>query len=466
MLTPKTENQETPQERKAQHGPELVIPFGSSKDGVVKIVLEFRKQFDPILRLVPSKEAEEFLAEQIWQRLPNGRRKLAYLLDCMSGIPAGVESPFYQVQAVVFQKLAVIVCGPNPRRLSRRSLQRSGEIQQLWPLWAAGLTREIRITFNPESRPKEASKYLEEIQQELLKHFKLRLLWVLAKHESDEKNRKAGQITDWHMHGIVWPVEGEGVHRTTFARRVNRLKKFIRPAREKWKVASWRTEAIRDLAQYANYLSENQDWTRTYRKSGEDTAKKVKLFSSPKFLSEHKGKCVLWEELKTPERPSEFWQLYHAEKRKILLARGRDPDDPTQKLTRGEGAKIYQKLKGMPRTDLPRKAVIRVRDGYRYRVVGLTNLYPDEPIYFYLVRIAPGTEMDGACFECTLPQLAALARDNLTSHCPVREGVDPVSGAVFANRPINLVRTAIRTKLRNQVEYEHWQLKHPGWPKS
>ena len=446
------------------HGPKLEFPLGASKNEVISLVLRFRGEFDSMLRFVPSQSKEAFLQEHIWRCLPRNRRQLAYLLDCMLGIGVtGRDSPFFEVQNVGYAKLAALICEPNPWRLRRRTLEDTEEIQQLWPLWDAKLTRAIRVTFSEDLEPRVVSTQLREFASKTIRPIGLKMCWMMSRSDEDLPAAK------WHAHGIVWPMEGDGIHKTTFSRRIKRLEEYLKREAESLKIIGRRIERIRNFPAYVNYLGKNLDEGKRMKKLPGEKGRlfKVPLVYKPPFLSESSSGNVKWEEYTAPERPSEFYREYHKERAIIAQAKGRKPDDPTLKFTRRESFLIYQKLSSLPATDLPRKVSIRGRDGHLYSVRGLVSLFAGEPLYFHLVRMLPGgktVDPNGPTHECNITQLDKLSKWNVTGRCPVREDVCPITGRSPSRAGENFLNTIARAKVLSWWAYQRWKIEQPGWP--
>lgn len=445
--------------------PQLDIPIGTSKPEVVRLVKEFRATFDSMLRFLPTKSEEEvFLEEHIWRCLPNSRWDLAYLADCLTGVSVTNRSPQYIVVSLIYSKLAALVCEENPWRFSRRTLLRSEEMQQLWIFWSSKLTREIRLSFSPKVSPGDISSFLVNFDKLNVKLFKLKFAWVISRHEKKGESGSR-EMTEWHAHGIFWPADGCGIHKTTFDRRISKLKDYVfaKLALESFK--GFRIERIGNFPGYINYLGKNLDEGNRNRSQEERGAR---LYRAPKYLSECAGKKVEWEKATKPARPSEFYKAYHQELNKIAIAKGYEPDDQRLKFTKKESAQIYQKLRGLPSIDNPRRSFIRGLDGHSYRVVGYPPPHSGMPIYFILFREPQLTksgeqiksEMDGAGFECSLIQLMKLSQKNITQRCPINNDIDPVFGKPYGRDNENFLSTIVRSKHIDQLEYETWKKMH------
>ncbi|MEI6714254.1 MAG: hypothetical protein WCO60_10910 [Verrucomicrobiota bacterium] len=456
-------------------GPQLKIPTGASLREVRQLVLEFRAKFDQMLKFLkdPS-EAPAFLEEHIWRCLPRDRGELVSLIECLRGIYSmrRLHEPVNavtEIQILLYAKLASVVCTQNPWRFTKRTLLLTEELQQLWPLWEAKLTRAIRLSFCEQATPRKAGMILRKLEKMMRESFGLKICWAVAKHEKEWKWNKQG-LTGWHAHGVIWPVEGEGIHRTTFARRIKRLQEYLIQQNVKQEIQGQHIKPIRKIAEYINYIGRNLDRGKKHRKQPKEKSKGVKLYGVPELLSERLTEVVKWKKARSPSRPTPFYKRYHEERAKLASKKGMSPDDPDLKFTKAEGALIYNRLKEMPATDLPAAPIVRGRDGHSYLVEAFITGRSGEPIYFHLIRQVQLTdsgevvpdEMNGAAFECTLPDLARLAQQNITDRAPIRDDIHPLTGRPFGTANENFINTILRGKILGQLDHENWIKRHSG----
>ncbi len=363
------------------------------------------KKYHPILWEAYSSAvgAEGDLDLEIWKRLPTTTPELRTWAEVgarfcrvskISPLGKTYGEGFNSIRYLSLRKLAMKLTAQNPWQMSSESWKLSQEIQQLWPLWKAGLLREFGMSFNNKPSPKEIARSMTLISENILDKRKISSFRVISRHQK----RKSSEITEWHVHGYVWPREGEQITKVNFRTRLSRLRKDFKEKRKKGlrynlKSLWMRDVGLKSLARSASYIAGNLDKTKKLRAeilhkpkeysllSFENDIKWVRLVGHSETIGlDKKGKPIPWESWRKAGRTTPFANAYRKSASKAAGEEGENIP-----LTKGQRWKIFREAPEYIE-DPPRIPTVRGEDGFIYEV------HPGKAIwwetqFFYLVRL-------------------------------------------------------------------------------
>lgn len=432
---------------------------------------------------VGPEASEEKRKQAIWDYVPSQLVPLKHLAEAVTMFPAPTDTRLAEMRQVTMQKLACKLTQGGRWHLPDNAWRFSQAIQQIWPLWQGGLACEFRWSFSSmilphgatrrrKIQPAEIARRATHICENILRRLGLVAVRVLAKHgdwrkaKKDQTPSNSAAMTEWHIQGILWPIEGVGCSPVEFAERLESLKSTLRnrlkkaKTRYKYDMTSYHYAAVDDLAEMANYLAYNLAQAEKYRKKTvdkaqvakktvpPDAAQGVRLFATPKFLSKG-AKWTCWRPLK---RTTPFSKAHRRVAGKLAKARGYSQDEEMH-LSKREWCRLYwqageevAKEPSLPITT----PMVRGKDGYMYQVHDYDRLPKLQPLLFVLTR--PKTRLDykiekenppakpeTVYYHVTVHQLHKLGQADVAAHasppqdhiaCPLL-GREPVSFHMF-----------------------------------
>lgn len=337
----------------------------------------------------------DFEAE-LWRRLPKNTPELRTWGEVAAAPPRwNLNSKDGKSIAVVFDtirhlsllKLACKLTAQNPWQMSSGAWRISQEMQQLWPLWKAGLLREFGMVFKDNPSPKVIAKKLSSIRDNILGPAKFSWLYVISRH----RKKKKDELTEWHVHGYLWPHEGEQISSQAFRSRLMRLRKdFKFNGTKKFRCCLkklWmRDVGLKSLARSASYLAGNLDKTIKLRSQGDletspDEIKRVRLYAHSETRGMDKsGHPIPWESWRGLGRTTPYANAYRRAASAASAKKGKNAS-----LNKRERWGVFCDA-GDFIDDNPRIPTVRGEDGFIYEVIPGNAIWW-ETQFFYLVRM-------------------------------------------------------------------------------
>lgn len=410
----------------------------------------------------------------VWRLLPNSEVALESLANAAARYGVSL------VRGTALQKLACHLTAPNRRKWSWDAWEYSQALQQLFPVWQAGLLREFRFSFHESLSPPEISSKMSSIRDNIFEDFGFRTTYVLSKHKKETKKGETMKYTAWHVHGFLWPLAGPEENRRKFARQFSEIIKAVK--KNKWIAGDpyWRTPS--DLPRAAAYLAFNYYRGTCYRRMlGEkykpvheqlppDASEGVRLFSVPEQLwlrpgeerpqSEKNKKCdrpsrarkedsryVPWRTLRDTGRVTPFGSAYRAAAGEMATNYGMQETRQEDKFDTTSRREIFRRACQDTR-DTPSVPTVMGYDGFVYHVIVGNAQWFETPFYLlwreevpedYTLLGKPVPEkMEEIAFPISLFALHKLAQAELSVHTP-RANFRPVCPVTGKNpKPICL----------------------------
>ena len=328
---------------------------------------------------------------ELWKRLPRSIPQLRFWAEVAACTPRTkltsqdgrtIDEVYGKIRGLSLQKLACRLTESNPWQMSAQAWKISQEIQQLWPLWKAGLLREFGMEFDGKPTPKSIAEKLASISKNILRPASFSWLYVISRHEK----RKSDELTGWHVHGYFWPKEGEQITSGNFRSRLVRLKRSFEPTGGlKYGLAKlWtRNVALKSLARSASYFAGNLDKTLKLRAADgldtpDDAIKGVRFYAHSESRGHDcHGIPIPWESWRGLGRTTSFARAFRKAASKIKCE--------GDSMTRSERWEAYSYAAEFI-DECPRIPTVRGEDGFLYEVIPGNALWY-ETQFFYLVRL-------------------------------------------------------------------------------
>lgn len=419
----------------------------------------------------------EKMEEEIWKLLPRVATTLARYAEVAARFDNGKNS-YSTLRQLALQKLACQLTSPNRWHLSEDAWKISQELQQLWPIWKAGLLREFRWSFKGDLTPEQIANKMTLIRDNILSEFGLRTVHVLTKHKkrSPEKKRQKKEQTDdyteWHVHGYMWPMEWQRMTPDRFKCVFEHMKLDLRGGKKRGAYRyglreTWWRNKILDLPRNAAYMAENYDAANTYRRARmqeyqganlpipPDAGHNVRFYAAPltawrnlpmakvkddprrtdrrtcSFRRSRKENpdFVYWQSWRGTQQVTPFAQALRRATAQVAREECIWPEETNRSFTTDDRREIYRRACQMVE-DLPRIPTVRGRDGYVYRVRP-GNAFWWETQFFYLDRLE--TPEDYRCQGLAVPDKFEPLSYDVTLHQLFRLGQAEV--APYATTP-------------------------------
>lgn len=360
--------------------------FSRYKPIILKIDLEAKER--------SAGEGEQKHLNEIWKELPRN----IYELTMMATTTATMNcNEIVYTHSMIHKKIACLITKTNRWHLSEAGWKITQELQQLSSLWKENLCQEFRFSFCTELSPQEISYKMTLIRDNILSKTGLKSVHVLSKHKT--QTRKIGDhtktLTDWHIHGILWPEIGDEMTYSKFYYRINKLKIQLKEKKGKnfrYGITGIHLSKIMDLQCLSSYLAKNYDEACQYRRhiknlaNGSnapippDAAQHIHLYAPPKL----KWGCIPWESWKHTTRLTQFMREYREASRWVAFDSSEMFNGKRDTFNDSERREIFRQAT-MNFQDLPWNPTVRGRDGYIYAIRGICQPWW-APLMFELKR--------------------------------------------------------------------------------
>ena len=323
---------------------------------------------------------QQKILREIWKILPRRISDLSTLATTAARIDNRINPSIKEIRYMINLKIACLLTQPNRWHMSLPAWKISQEIQQIWPVWKAGVAREFRFTFKKCLTPSKKAYNMTLINDNIFSEMGIKSLHIIAKHKQNlKKNTDSLTLTEWHVHGILWPGEGPSMSKDSFRYHFNKLKAALKKGRKKnqyrYDIIETHFDSVRDLPCLASYLARNYYEAVKYRNHVRNEAKgsncpvppdageDVRLYAPPsKKWDNHE-----WSSWKHTQQVTPYTQAYRRATGDVAWDKDIFRHDRDCKFDEDDRREIFKRAcENVP--DLPYNPSIMGRDGYVYQI--------------------------------------------------------------------------------------------------